>query len=197
VPVYDCGCGLKAYRRELLAGVQLPRGMNRFLPAILGVDGSRVVEVTTRDRPRASGASHYGLSRLFVVLRDLPSLPFLVRRPGPDFTLARRLGAAAALAGIAALAALTGAALWPPARLPLGLAAALAAIIGAVGLAIRHNVHRFARAREQGVFRVRRVLDHENVAAEPRPRRRRLLGEEPAPDLPQPADGARHASLRP
>ena len=42
VPVYDTGCGLKVYRREVLAGAQLPKGMNRFLPAILGVDGSRV-----------------------------------------------------------------------------------------------------------------------------------------------------------
>src|SRR5262249_43078949 len=32
VPVHDCGCGLKAYRREVVAGAQLPRGMNRFLP---------------------------------------------------------------------------------------------------------------------------------------------------------------------
>src|SRR5262249_11417674 len=64
VPVYDCGCGLKAYRRELVAGAQLPRGMNRFLPAILGVDPARVTEVETRDRPRGSGASHYGLSRV-------------------------------------------------------------------------------------------------------------------------------------
>ncbi len=197
VPVYDCGCGLKAYRRELLAGVQLPRGMNRFLPAILGVDGGRVVEVPTRDRPRASGASHYGLSRLFVVLRDLPSLPFLVRRPGPGPELVRTLGAAGALAGVASVIALAGAVLRPAARLPLGLTAALAAVLAAVAFAIRHNVHRFARARAAGVFRVRRVLDHENVPAEHRRRRGGLLGEESAPDLRAPADGPRHASLRP
>ena len=90
VPVYDCGCGLKAYRRELVAGAQLPRGMNRFLPAILGVDATRVAEVETRDRPRGSGASHYGLSRLLVVLRDLFALPLLVRRPPAGHGTARR-----------------------------------------------------------------------------------------------------------
>jgi len=197
VPVYDCGCGLKAYRRTLLEGAQLPRGMNRFLPAILGVDGGRVVEVTTRDRPRASGASHYGLSRLFVVLRDLPSLPFLVRRPPPGPRLVRALGAAVAVGAAVTAAALAGAGLAPAARLPLAVGAALAAALAAVAYAVRHNVHRFVRAREQGVFRVRRVLDHGNVPAEHRPRRRRLLGEEPASDLRSPADGARHASLRP
>src|SRR5690242_12206783 len=45
VPVYDCGCGLKVYRREVLADAQLPRGMNRFLPAVLGVRPGRVEEV--------------------------------------------------------------------------------------------------------------------------------------------------------
>ena len=61
VPVYDCGCGLKAYRRAVVAGARLPRGMNRFLPAILGVDAARVAEIETRDRPRASGRSHLSL----------------------------------------------------------------------------------------------------------------------------------------
>ncbi|HKA54953.1 MAG TPA: aminotransferase class I/II-fold pyridoxal phosphate-dependent enzyme, partial [Candidatus Binatia bacterium] len=37
VPVHDCGCGLKVYRREILAGLSLPRGMHRFLPVILRV----------------------------------------------------------------------------------------------------------------------------------------------------------------
>src|SRR5213078_3231725 len=68
VPVYDCGCGLKVYRREVVARAQLPRGMNRFLPAILGVDPSRVGEVWVNDRERGAGGSHYGLSRTFAVL---------------------------------------------------------------------------------------------------------------------------------
>src|SRR5881296_4162842 len=49
VPVHDCGCGLKVYRREVLAGARLPRGMNRFLPAVLGVEPSRVAEVWVND----------------------------------------------------------------------------------------------------------------------------------------------------
>ncbi|HJQ82773.1 MAG TPA: glycosyltransferase family 2 protein, partial [Candidatus Binatia bacterium] len=81
VPVYDCGCGLKAYRRPLVAGARLPRGMNRFLPAILGVRPDRVAEIPVDDRRRGSGRSHYGLSRTFAVLRDLLALPILVRRP--------------------------------------------------------------------------------------------------------------------
>ena len=71
VPVHDCGCGLKGYRREILAGLSLPRGMHRFLPVILRVPAEAVAEVMVNDRARRSGSSHYGLSRVFAVLRDL------------------------------------------------------------------------------------------------------------------------------
>ena len=47
----------------------------------LGVEPERVREIPVMDRVRGSGESHYGLSRIFVVFRDLPSLPILCRRP--------------------------------------------------------------------------------------------------------------------
>jgi glycosyltransferase involved in cell wall biosynthesis len=80
VPAHDCGCGLKVYRREVLAGKFVPTGfMNRFSPACLGIKGDEFSEVEIIDRPRTSGQSHYGLSRIFIVLRDLWALPFALR----------------------------------------------------------------------------------------------------------------------
>jgi len=77
VAVHDCGCGLKAYRREVLENKFVPDGyMNRFSPAALGVRGHEFAEVEVLDRPRISGQSHYGLNRVFFVLRDLVALPF-------------------------------------------------------------------------------------------------------------------------
>jgi glycosyltransferase involved in cell wall biosynthesis len=82
VSVHDCGCGLKAYRREVLQGKFVPSGfMNRFSPVILGVKARQFSEVEIVDRPRKAGASHYGLGRVFVVLRDLLVLPFALRGP--------------------------------------------------------------------------------------------------------------------
>jgi glycosyltransferase involved in cell wall biosynthesis len=156
VPVYDCGCGLKAYRRTVLSEAQLPRGMNRFLPAILGVDPKRVVEVWVNDRERASGSSHYGFSRTFVVLRDLLAIPLLVRLS--PRSLARGLGGARATLATLGLAGIVAALGWPSERAPALLAILLAATGTAVGWSIGHNVNRYMRARERGVFRVRKVL---------------------------------------
>jgi glycosyltransferase involved in cell wall biosynthesis len=157
VPVHDCGCGLKAYRRGVLAGAQLPRGMNRFLPAILGVNPVRVAEIWVNDRRRGSGASHYGLSRTFVVLRDLLALPILVRRPPRGRALGRALDGAQVAFVAVMLAAVLGALGWPAGRLP-ALALAVGAVVAtAAGWAIGHNVDRWVRAQEDGVFRVRTV----------------------------------------
>jgi glycosyltransferase involved in cell wall biosynthesis len=171
VPAYDCGCGLKAYRRSLVDGAQLPRGFNRFLPAILGVDPRRVAEVPTRDRPRGSGASHYGLSRVAIVFRDLPSLPLLTRVRAPLRALATGLAVLIAVSGLAGALALVGG------RPGTGIALFACAL---VAWAARHNVDRMARARETGVFRVRKVHDGRTHVAD-RDRGRRVLGQELAP----------------
>ncbi len=158
VPVYDCGCGLKVYRREVVARAQLPRGMNRFLPAILGVDPSRVGEVWVNDRERGAGGSHYGLGRTFAVVRDLLALPLLARRrpPGPRLDRTVRGAPAALVAG--ALLAVLAALGWPGERGP-ALVVALGALLAAgVGWAVGYNVRRYRCAQEVGVFRVRAVF---------------------------------------
>jgi len=196
VPVYDCGCGLKAYRRGVLADIQLPRGMNRFLPAILGVDGRRVIEVPTRDRARGSGSSHYGMSRLFIVLRDLLALPLLTRRPLPDWRRQALLAASPWVLAAAAFCAAAAAFVLPTARVELlGTTAALAIAAGGTA-AMTFNVTRFMRAQRERVFRVREVLEHEHFSAAGGDRGRGLLGKEPAPDLRQAADGTHRAPLR-
>src|SRR5262249_38144126 len=161
----------KAYRRDVLAGAQLPRGFNRFLPAILGVPGSRTAEIETRDRPRGSGESHYGLSRVAIVFRDLMAIPLLVRRPPAGRGTAGVAGGAAIGLAVLALVALL--------RSHVGLALLLALGTG-VAAAIRWNVERFVQAREHGVFRVRGVL-HGNDT-EHRHRGRGILGQESPAD---------------
>jgi hypothetical protein len=117
--------------------------MNRCLPAILGVRPDDVAELPTRDRERRHGASHYGIRRTLVVLRDLIALPFIIRN-------ARQAEIAAALftAATAALAALVYGTNRP-------LAWGLDVVAAFVGL-IWWNSRRFNRAQASGVYRVRR-----------------------------------------
>ena len=158
VPAHDCGCGLKAYRRQLVARARLPRGMNRFLPAILGVDPSRVAEIRVTDRRRGSGRSHYGLSRTFIVLRDLLALPILVRRPSAAPAVGRALGGAqVAFVGLT-VGAILGALGWPAGSAAARVTALGGVLAACLGWAIGYNVRRWVRAQEEGVFRVRKVV---------------------------------------
>jgi glycosyltransferase involved in cell wall biosynthesis len=144
VPVHDNGCGLKAYRRGVVQQAALPRGMNRFLPAILGVRAAEVAEVAVNDRRRWHGRSHYGLSRTLLVARDLLAVRFIIAP--------RRRSAA--LAAATAAVGILGAVYASRHDQPWGVLVAA----GVAGLAatIWWSVRRFDRAQRDGVFRVRR-----------------------------------------
>jgi glycosyltransferase involved in cell wall biosynthesis len=158
VPVHDCGCGLKAYRRAVVAGVQLPRGANRFLPAILGVGAARVAEVEVTDRRRGSGRSHYGLSRTFVVLRDLLALPLLARRPAEVTALTRTVGGLRLGLVSLLVAGTIGVLGWPAGRVSAVAVGGLALVAAAAAWGMAWGVQRWARAQSEGVFRVKRVV---------------------------------------
>jgi len=86
VDVHDNGCGLKAYSAELVRGVIIPQGFHRFLPAVLGIKSKDVAEVRVKDRMRTYGRSHYGLSRIKEVIRELLAFPFVISNPESWFS---------------------------------------------------------------------------------------------------------------
>ena len=76
--VTDIGCSLKAYRREVLEGLPMFVGVHRFLPALCGFRGARVVEVHVHHRPRTLGVSKYGMgNRLWRGIHDLIGVSWL------------------------------------------------------------------------------------------------------------------------
>ena len=77
--LHDNGCSLKVFRAEVVKPLKLQPGMHRYLPAIAGQLGGRVVEVVVNHRPRQFGRSKYGLSRTFGVVRDLLRLRRLMQ----------------------------------------------------------------------------------------------------------------------
>jgi glycosyltransferase involved in cell wall biosynthesis len=79
--VTDVGCSLRAMRAEVLRRVTLRRGMHRFLPTLLRLEGARVVEVPVSHRPRRHGASKYGIrDRLFTGIVDLLAVRWMQAR---------------------------------------------------------------------------------------------------------------------
>jgi dolichol-phosphate mannosyltransferase len=79
--VHDTGCTLKAFRREAVQRLHLYRGMHRFLPALLQMEGMRVTELPVSHRPRRAGVSKYGnWRRLWAGLADLWAVRWMARR---------------------------------------------------------------------------------------------------------------------
>jgi glycosyltransferase involved in cell wall biosynthesis len=79
--VTDVGCSLRVMRSALLKEVKLFRGMHRFLPTLLALEGARVVEIPVSHRSRRFGRSKYGiLERLSVGLRDVFAVRWMKSR---------------------------------------------------------------------------------------------------------------------
>ncbi|HYS43009.1 MAG TPA: glycosyltransferase family 2 protein [Geobacteraceae bacterium] len=78
VHLHDYGCTLKAYRREVLDGINLYGEMHRFVPALASQVGARVTELPVRHHPRLHGTSKYGISRTLRVVLDLMTVKFLL-----------------------------------------------------------------------------------------------------------------------
>lgn len=77
VRLHDYGCGIKAYRRDVLAELRLYGEMHRFLPAIAADRGARVTELRVNHRARTLGVSKYGITRTVRVILDLVTVKFL------------------------------------------------------------------------------------------------------------------------
>lgn len=105
VHLHDYGCSLKAYRREVLAGVKLYGEMHRFVPIYARWNGARVAEIPVLHHARLHGDSKYGLERVLKVVLDLIVVKFLFRYASKPIYLFGGFG-------LLSLAASLGAGLW-------------------------------------------------------------------------------------
>lgn len=77
VNVHDFGTTFKAYRREVLEDLHLYGDLHRFVPALIALNGAKIIEIPIKDMGRNNGKSHYGLGRTFRVVFDLLTVGFL------------------------------------------------------------------------------------------------------------------------
>jgi dolichol-phosphate mannosyltransferase len=72
--IQDSGCTFRAYRRECLQNIKLYKGMHRFMPTLVKMEGFRVIEIPIAHHPRKFGVSKYTtwnrMARAFVDQMD-------------------------------------------------------------------------------------------------------------------------------
>lgn len=79
--IADTGCSLKAFRREALLKLRLYKGMHRFFPTLLKMQGFKVTEVKVNHYPRRHGKSKYNIcNRLFSSSYDLLAIRWMKER---------------------------------------------------------------------------------------------------------------------
>jgi glycosyltransferase involved in cell wall biosynthesis len=164
VHLHDYGCSLKAYRREVLAGVRLYGEMHRFLPALCYWAGATIAEAEVTHHPRRFGRSKYGLGRISRVLLDLLTVKFLLSYSTMPIRIFGSAGLLSFLAGLVLAGYLTwlkvahGVAL---ASRPALMLAVLLMIIGAqfisMGLLGELLARTYYESQGKKIYAVRRV----------------------------------------
>jgi glycosyltransferase involved in cell wall biosynthesis len=99
VHLHDYGCTIKAYRREVLDGINLYGEMHRFVPALASQVGAKVAELPVKHHPRLHGTSKYGISRTMRVVLDLMTVKFLLTYSTKPIQLFGKWGIYTLLAG--------------------------------------------------------------------------------------------------
>lgn len=79
--ITDAGCTYRAFKRECVAKLKLYRGLHRFIPTLLKMEGFTVTEIPVTNNPRLHGQSKYGVwNRLFKSFRDLLAIRWMKSR---------------------------------------------------------------------------------------------------------------------
>ncbi len=82
--LHDHNCGLKMFRSEVAAEINIYGELHRFIPVLAFARGFKVTEMPVHHRSRQHGESKYGVRRFLRGLLDLLTVTFLIsfgRRP--------------------------------------------------------------------------------------------------------------------
>ena len=149
--VRDNGCSLKAYISPIPKKFQIPRGFHRFLPALFGVKNEDVYEIPVIDRPRFYGKTHYNLKRTFEVIRDLLTIPFILKDPIKFEKIFKYLFILFFVILLSLFLYLNFSFLWI-------LVESLFLILSGFSYIVWKNLKRFNKAQKEGVFKVEEIF---------------------------------------
>jgi dolichol-phosphate mannosyltransferase len=79
--IQDSGCTFRAYKRECLQNLKLYKGMHRFMPTLVKMEGFRVIEIPIAHHPRKFGVSKYTTwNRMWRAFVDLLAVKWMKSR---------------------------------------------------------------------------------------------------------------------
>ena len=79
--VSDSACCYRVFRRECVNSLKFFKGMHRFFPTLIKLEGYRITEIPVSHNARHSGKSHYGVwNRLFGTAYDLFAIRWMQKR---------------------------------------------------------------------------------------------------------------------
>jgi glycosyltransferase involved in cell wall biosynthesis len=80
IRLHDFNCGLKAYRNEVVKGIEIYGDMHRFIPMLAKKAGfNKIGEKIVEHSPRKYGYSKYGFDRFMKGYLDLLTIGFITR----------------------------------------------------------------------------------------------------------------------
>lgn len=79
--IRDTGCSLKVMDAAMVKRIKMFRGLHRFLPTLMRLEGARVIEVKVNHRPRRTGVSKYtNLRRGIDGFNDVMAVRWMIKR---------------------------------------------------------------------------------------------------------------------
>jgi len=79
--IRDSGCTLRVYKQECLQNLKLYKGMHRFMPTLVKMEGFRVIEIPIAHHPRKFGVSKYNTwNRMWGAFIDLLAVKWMKNR---------------------------------------------------------------------------------------------------------------------
>jgi len=80
IKLHDFNCGLKAYRSDVVKGIEVYGEMHRYIPMLAKEAGFRKIgEKIVEHRPRKYGVTKYGIDRFVKGYLDLLTIGFITR----------------------------------------------------------------------------------------------------------------------
>ena len=79
--ISDSGCCFRVFKRECVKQMKFFKGMHRFMPTLIKIEGFTVTEIPIRQNQRNAGQTHYNIgNRMFASFYDLLAVSWMKKR---------------------------------------------------------------------------------------------------------------------